>query len=90
MLFNPDICTPYEWKKTIIVADDHIIVRRGVTILLDRMNVTGDVLETETFKETLEACTNERPELIILDINLQATDFPKTPCEQHRRTDFCF
>ncbi len=56
--------------KRIIIADDHSIVRRGVVMLLNRLNINNNIIESSTFDEVLKICDNEEPELIILDINL--------------------
>jgi DNA-binding NarL/FixJ family response regulator len=56
--------------KKIIIADDHSIVRRGVVMLLKRLGIKQEVVETSTFEGVLEICKHVDPELIVLDINL--------------------
>jgi len=53
----------------VLLVDDHAIVRAGVRRLLAaEVNVT--ILEAESTREALEVCRRERPDLIVLDLNL--------------------
>jgi len=53
----------------ILLVDDHAVVRAGVgRLLATEANVS--ILEAESTQEALEVCRRERPDLIILDLNL--------------------
>jgi len=53
----------------ILLVDDHAVVRAGVgRLLATEANVS--ILEAESTQEALDVCRRERPDLIILDLNL--------------------
>ncbi len=52
-----------------LLVDDHIVVRVGVRRLLE-MWLSTDIRETATSDETLAAYRAQRPEVVLLDINL--------------------
>jgi DNA-binding NarL/FixJ family response regulator len=54
--------------KTLLV-DDHAIVRDGLKRLLIDLDI-GPILEAETGRAALALARTERPELVILDLNL--------------------
>jgi DNA-binding NarL/FixJ family response regulator len=53
----------------ILLVDDHAVVRAGLRRLL-ATEVNVSILEAESSREALEVCRRERPDLIILDLNL--------------------
>jgi len=53
----------------ILLVDDHIVVREGVRRLLSAID-GAELLEASTGTEALELCRSERPELVLLDLNL--------------------
>jgi DNA-binding NarL/FixJ family response regulator len=53
----------------ILLVDDHAIIRAGVRRLL-ATEVNVSILEAKSSEEALDACRRERPDLIILDLNL--------------------
>ena len=53
----------------ILLVDDHAVVRAGVC-RLRATEVNVSILEAESSQEALEVCRRERPDLIILDLNL--------------------
>lgn len=55
-----------------LIADDHVIVRRGLRNLLSEHFCAEDVREVATCKELLEVLDEREPELLVLD--LQMTD----------------
>ncbi len=56
--------------KTILVADDHSIVRLGVSQIISTLSIPSAVEEASTFDEVI-ACLETRPvDLLILDINI--------------------
>jgi two-component system invasion response regulator UvrY len=54
---------------TVLLVDDHAIVRDGLKRLLADLDV-GLVLEAATGRAALDLARAERPELVILDLNL--------------------
>jgi two-component system, NarL family, invasion response regulator UvrY len=53
----------------ILLVDDHVVVRAGVRRLL-AAEVDVSVLEAESSQEALDLYRRERPDLIVLDLNL--------------------
>jgi DNA-binding NarL/FixJ family response regulator len=53
----------------ILLVDDHVVVRAGVRRLL-ATEVDVAILEAESSEEALDLCRRERPDLIVLDLNL--------------------
>jgi two-component system, NarL family, invasion response regulator UvrY len=53
----------------ILLVDDHAIVRAGVRRLLAG-EVEAVILEANSSREALEIYRRERPDLVILDLNL--------------------
>jgi two-component system, NarL family, invasion response regulator UvrY len=53
----------------ILLVDDHVVVRAGVRRLL-ATEVDVSILEAESSQEALDLWRRERPDLIVLDLNL--------------------
>ena len=53
----------------VLLVDDHAIVRDGLKRLLADLDV-GPILEADTGRAALDLARAERPELVILDLNL--------------------
>jgi two-component system, NarL family, invasion response regulator UvrY len=53
----------------ILLVDDHIVVREGVRRLLSAID-GAEILEASTGNEALDLARSERPELVLLDLNL--------------------
>jgi two-component system, NarL family, invasion response regulator UvrY len=53
----------------ILLVDDHAVVRAGVRRLL-ATEFDFSILEAESSQEALDLCRRERPDLIVLDLNL--------------------
>jgi two-component system, NarL family, invasion response regulator UvrY len=53
----------------ILLVDDHAVVRAGVRRLL-ATEFDVSVLEAESSQEAIDLCRRERPDLIVLDLNL--------------------
>jgi two-component system, NarL family, invasion response regulator UvrY len=53
----------------ILLVDDHVVVRAGVRRLL-ATEIDVSILEAESSQEALDLCRRERPDLIVLDLNL--------------------
>lgn len=54
----------------ILLVDDHIVVREGVRRLLSGLSGV-ELCEAESGPEALELFTKERPDLVLLDLNLE-------------------
>ena len=57
-------------KITILLAEDHAIVRQGLTALLDVDGHFQMVGEARTGREAVELAQTLRPDVILMDINL--------------------
>jgi two-component system response regulator NreC len=56
--------------RTVVVADDHAVVRAGVGLLVSREETLEVVLETSTLGETSAAVTRLRPDVLLLDLHM--------------------
>jgi two-component system, NarL family, invasion response regulator UvrY len=56
----------------ILLVDDHVVVRAGVRRLLST-EVDVSILEAESSQEALDICRRERPDLVVLDLNLSGS-----------------
>ena len=61
-------------KATILVVDDHPMVRDGLIRLISQQNDLVCCGEASTVGETQVAVARQRPDLIILDLRLKAQD----------------
>jgi PAS domain S-box-containing protein len=58
------------WRKRILIADDHDVLRRGIRTMLESdpgLEVCGEAVDG---KDALEKTLAQGPDLVILDINL--------------------
>lgn len=61
-------------KKTIIIIDDHQILRRGLSMLINMepdLNVCG---EAESVQSGIDAISKEMPDIVLTDISLKDSD----------------
>ncbi|MFC0779213.1 response regulator [Flavobacterium sp. HJSW_4] len=58
-----------ETSMTFVVADDHSMVRQGVSFLLNDTYPEAKVLQTGSFLEILKLVNQEKINLLLLDIN---------------------
>lgn len=56
--------------KTILVADDHTIVRLGVTHIISTLTLPTTIKEAETFDQVITMLDEQPYDLLILDINI--------------------
>ncbi|QEC53961.1 LuxR family two component transcriptional regulator [Anseongella ginsenosidimutans] len=54
----------------VLIADDHSIVRVGLTLLLKKIHPHVSVIESRDFREALEAVAAQHFDLMILDVNM--------------------
>lgn len=57
-------------QKEILIVDDHLVVRTGVSIILEEKIKNIAISTTENFNETLKVLKEKIFDLIILDINI--------------------
>ncbi|KDN56726.1 response regulator [Flavobacterium seoulense] len=57
-------------QKEILIVDDHLVVRTGVSIILEEKIKNISILTTENFNDTLKVLKEKKFDLIILDINI--------------------
>ncbi|MFT6352126.1 response regulator [Neptuniibacter pectenicola] len=55
----------------IIIADDHAVVRQGYSSLLSTMLAPCDVLEASNGDQAFSLCQTDRPDIVIMDVNMQ-------------------
>lgn len=56
-------------KYNFIVADDHRIVRHGISLILKELYYDSNVFEASCFSEILQILDDEKIDMIILDVN---------------------
>ncbi|ALM48543.1 hypothetical protein AMR72_06305 [Flavobacterium psychrophilum] len=54
----------------ILIADDHSVVRQGVSLILREFFTDMKVIQVDTFNSTLDMLNREQFDLLLLDINL--------------------
>lgn len=58
-------------RTRIVIAEDHQVFRDGLLMALQRRSHIFEVVaEADTGYKTLEACRNERPDILILDLHM--------------------
>ncbi|MBF7082496.1 response regulator transcription factor [Desulfallas sp. Bu1-1] len=76
-------------QTTIMIVDDHALVREGITKILSLEQRFQVVAEASTGRQAIELCRSRRPDIVLLDINLPdingievcktiKSDFPST------------
>jgi DNA-binding NarL/FixJ family response regulator len=61
-------------KRRILIVDDHPLVRRGLTALIDHEPDLTVCAEAATLREGIEAIESSRPDLVIADLSLGIDD----------------
>lgn len=57
-------------QKEILIVDDHLVVRTGVSIILEEKLKNITISTTDNYNETLNILQKKKFDLIILDINI--------------------
>lgn len=57
-------------KPNIIIVDDHLIFRQGLTALISGQNIASVIGEASNGKEYLELLVNLKPDLVLMDIDM--------------------
>jgi DNA-binding NarL/FixJ family response regulator len=76
-------------RITVIIADDHPIVRNGIKNEILRHNDIDVIAETENGDETLQVTQSLQPDVLLLDINmpgLRAIEVVREICKLHGKT----
>jgi len=60
-------------KIKLLVADDHAVVREGITSLLKGSDIQV-VAEAETGNQAIERAVNLQPDVVLLDVRMPDTD----------------
>ena len=60
--------------STIMLVDDHPLLRKGLCQLLEFEDDLEVIAEASSGREAIEIATNNEPDLIILDLNMQGMD----------------
>lgn len=71
---------PMKRNLKILLADDHSVVRHGISLILKETFKTIETIHADSFKIVLEKL-NEKPDLIFLDINLPGGNSTKMIAE---------
>lgn len=58
------------WRRTVVLAEDHKLVRAGIRTLLERLPDLDVVAETGDGQEALQLVRQLAPDLLLLDITL--------------------
>ena len=61
-------------KRRILIVDDHQLVRRGLTALIDNEPDLSVCAAAATRREGLAAIASARPDLVVVDLSLGADD----------------
>jgi len=58
-----------ETNKTFVIADDHTMIRQGISFLLKDIFPSANILQTGSFLEILKLVKQQKIDLLLLDIN---------------------
>lgn len=61
--------------KKILLADDHFVVRAGVSMIIEKTYPHFLVHQAEDYQETLKKIENESYDILFLDINMPGTKY---------------
>lgn len=73
-------------RLRILLADDHIVMRKGLRALLERQPNLEVVGESENGREAIELATSLRPDVVVMDVGmpvLNGIEATKTIVTQH-------
>jgi DNA-binding NarL/FixJ family response regulator len=67
-------------RLSVVIADDHPVVRAGMRALLSRDESFEIVAESSTVPETVQAVTEEQPSVLVLDLTMAGqSSLPAVP-----------
>lgn len=61
-------------KLNIIIIDDHPLFRKGMISILEKSEIIGNIYEASTLKQALEILSNNKIDIVTLDLNLPDED----------------
>ncbi|MBC7523855.1 MAG: response regulator transcription factor [Flavobacterium sp.] len=62
-------------KKSILIVDDHLVVRKGIELIFEERFKKFTVYSVENYEQTLEILDSLTIDLILLDINIKGTEY---------------
>lgn len=65
-------------SESILIADDHSIVRIGLSITIKKLRPQATIEEADDFRNVLELIKNVKFDLVILDVNMPNGNFQQT------------
>ena len=68
---SPESCTN---RITVVIADDHPVVREGLAAILKSQSDIKVVAEAANGEETLEMCNRHLPDVLLLDLRMPGKD----------------
>ncbi|WP_086882455.1 response regulator [Streptomyces rhizosphaericus] len=67
-------------RLSVVIADDHPVVRAGMRVLLSQDDSLEVVAESSTVPETVETVTEHRPSVLVLDLTMAGqSSLPSIP-----------
>lgn len=60
--------------KRILIVDDEKLARKRICLLLGELEVSADILEASNGKKALEMISEDKPDLLLLDIQMPLLD----------------
>ena len=76
-------------RVKIVIADDHVVVRRGLRLLLDTADGFEVVAEAGTVEDARRYVRAHRPTVLVLDLNMPGDDsleaIPRSATRRPRR-----
>jgi two-component system NarL family response regulator len=61
-------------RVSVLIADDHPVVREGLSALINRQPDMVVVAEVSNGREALEQCLRHRPDIVLLDLRMPEMD----------------
>jgi two-component system, NarL family, response regulator len=71
---------------TVVIADDHPVVREGLTAILESQSDIKVVAEVTNGEDALEMCNRHLPDVLLLDLRMPRKDGLQVMAELARRT----
>ena len=68
-------------KITVLIADDHSVVRQGVRVFLETVGEIEVIGEASSGEEAVEACAEHAPDVVLLDLILPGINGVETTRE---------
>lgn len=54
----------------VLVVDDHFLIRKGVRLLLERIDTIEQIYEAESGKEAVAIAIREQPDIVLMDLSM--------------------